>query len=129
LLGVADELHGAVVGENQFELDIGGVGLVGRNRDVAPKDAGLHDVPLGCHVHLARTLAGEIAADSDDALDFGGCVDGGVDAALFAILKGDDFLGLAEVGAARQFAKNENVEALDEFLLQRRGVGRLAKRS
>ena len=39
-----------------------------------------------------------------------------------AVLERDDLLGLAEIGAARQFAQDEDVEALDVLALERGGL-------
>ena len=45
------------------------------------------------------------------------------DRALLAVLERDELLGLAEIDAARQLADDDDVEVVDQFALQRRGVG------
>ena len=60
-----------------------------------------------------------------DSLDFVGVVDLSVDAALLAVAEIDDLFGFAEVDAARQFANDHDVEALDDFALER---GRVRER-
>ena len=49
-------------------------------------------------------------------------VDGRIDGALLAVLERDDLLGLAEVGAARQLAQDQDVEPLHELALERGGL-------
>ena len=73
--------------------------------------------------HLVASLAREIEGDAADALDLVGVVDLRVDAALLAVAEVADFLGLAEIDAAGQFADDDDVEALDHLRLQRRGAG------
>ena len=70
---------------------------------------------------MLRALAGQVEGDAGDALDLVRGVDGGVDGALLAVLERDDLLGLAEIGAARQLAQDQDIEALDVLALERRG--------
>ena len=74
-------------------------------------------------VTLLRALARQFEGDAADALDLVGVVDLRVDAALLAIAEIDNFLGFAEIDAARQFAHDHDVEPVDQFALQRGGVG------
>ena len=66
---------------------------------------------------------GEVEGDAGDPLDLVGVVDLRVDAALLAVAEVADLLRLAEIDAAGQLADDEDVEALDQLALQRRGVG------
>jgi hypothetical protein len=76
---------------------------------------------------IEQTLLPRVRAsskrDAGDALDLECVVDLRVDAALLAIAEIDDLLRLAEIDAAGQFAHDQDVEALDEFRLQRGGGG------
>jgi hypothetical protein len=63
--------------------------------------------------------AGQFEGDGGDALDLVGVVDLRVDAALLAVAEIDDFLRLAEIDAAGQFAHDQDVEAFDDVRLQR----------
>jgi hypothetical protein len=65
------------------------------------------------------TGAGQFEGDGGDALDFVGVVDLRVDAALLAVAEIDDFLGLAEIDAAGEFAHDQDVETFDDVLFQR----------
>ena len=103
--------------------DVGEFALVQRGDHLAPEHAGLHHVALVRRGHLVAALAREIEGDAADALDFEGVVDLGVDAALLAVAEIDDLLGLAEIDAAGQLAHDHDVEALDDFALERGGVG------
>ena len=104
-------------------VDVGEFALVQGGDDLAPEHAGLHHIVLLGRGHLVAALAREIEGDAADALDFVGVVDLGVDAALLAVAEIDDLLGFAEIDAAGQFAHDHDVEALDDFALERRGVG------
>jgi hypothetical protein len=79
---------------------------------------------------LVAALPREVEGDARDALDLAGRVDLRVDAALLAVVEGDDLLRLAEVNAARELAYDDDVEPLDHLALQRRrvGQGRVADR-
>ena len=70
-------------------------------------------------VARARQLEG----DAGDALDLERVVDLRVDAALLAVAEIDDLLRLAEIDAAGELAHDQDVEAFDHLLLQRRGGG------
>jgi hypothetical protein len=59
-----------------------------------------------------------------DALDLVGVVDLRIDGALLAVAEIGDFLRLAEIDAAGQLAHDQDVEALDDLALQRRGIGK-----
>jgi hypothetical protein len=63
--------------------------------------------------------ARQFEGDGGDALDLVGVVDLRVDAALLAVAEIDDFLGLAEIDAAGQFAHDQDVETFDHVLFQR----------
>ena len=67
---------------------------------------------------LVLARPGEFEGDAGDALDLVGVIDLRVDAALLAVAEVDDFLRLAEIDAAGQFAHDQDVEALDDFRLQ-----------
>ncbi len=120
--GLRIELHGAVVGQDVLELDVGRVGLVRGRHDLVPQDARPHDVALFRRVHLVAPLAREIEGDLGDALDLVRRVDLRVDRALLAVLERDDLLRLAEIDAARELAHDHDVEPFDELALQRRRI-------
>ena len=128
LLGPAHELHAERVSEHVIELHIGIFALVQSVGDFMPQDAGLHDVALFRRGDFVVALAREFKRHTADALDFVSVIDLRINAALLAIAQIDDFLRLAEVNAARQFAHDHNVEALDNLALQRRSIskGRIA---
>ena len=71
---------------------------------------------------MLRRAAGEIEGYPRDAFDFEGRVNGRVDGPLLATLERHDFLGLAEISAARQFAQDQDVQALDVLALEGRGL-------
>ncbi len=91
--------------------------------DLVPQNARLHDVALFHRRHAVLARAGQLEGDARDALDLERVVDLRVDAALLAVAEVDDLLGLAEIDAAGELAHDEDVEALDHFLLQRGGCG------
>ena len=72
---------------------------------------------------MLRALARQLEGDAADALDLVGVVDLGVDGALLAVAEIGDGLRLAEIDAAGQLAQDDDVEALDQLALERRGIG------
>ncbi|MCY1542930.1 hypothetical protein D9M68_787110 [compost metagenome] len=104
-----------------LELDVGIFRLVGLGHHLVPQDARLHDVALFHRADAVLPRARQLEGDAGDALDLVGVVDLGVDATLLAVAEIDDFLRLAEIDAAGQFAHDQDVEAFDEFGFQRRG--------
>ena len=78
---------------------------------------------LSAEVTLFCALPGELEGDAGDALDLVGVVDLRVDGALLAVAEIGDGLGLAEIDAAGQLADDDDVEALDQLALERRGIG------
>ncbi len=107
-----------------MQLDILCLALVQGRNGLVPEQARGHDIALVRRVNLVAALPCEVEGDAGDTLDLARRVEGGVDGALLAIGEGDDLLGLAEIGAAGQFAQNEDVEALDQLALQARGFGK-----
>ena len=81
LLGLAHQLHGAIVGVHVAELDVGIFGVVQLLHLLAPEHAALHDVGLLDRADLAAALARQLEGDAGDAHDLGGRVDLGIDAA------------------------------------------------
>ena len=123
LLGVLDDLHGRVVGQDVLQLDVGIVAGVQVGDHLAPEQAGIHDVGLLGRGHLVAPAAGQFEGDAGHALDLGGRIDLGVHGALAA---GGDVLdeaGRAEIDAAGQLADDHEVQALDHLALQAGGVG------
>ncbi len=92
-------------------------------RDLAPQNAGLHDIGLVDLAQAMLPLAGEFERGADDALDLGFGVDFGVDAAAGAVGHRLDAARVAEIDAAGQFAHDKQVEAGDQLALQARCVG------
>ena len=72
---------------------------------------------------MLRRLSREFEGDAADPLDLIGVVDLRVDAALLAVAEIDDLFRFAEIDAAGQFANDHEIESIDEFALQRRGIG------
>jgi hypothetical protein len=96
---------------------------VGLGDHLVPEHAGLHDVALFHRADFVAAGAGQLEGDAGDALDLVGVIDLRVDGALLAVAEIDDFLGLAEIDAAGQLAHDQDIEALDQFRLQRGGIG------
>ena len=90
---------------------------------LVPQHAGLHDVALVHRGDFVAPLARQLEADARDALDLVGVVDLGIDGALLAVAEIGDGLRLAEIDAAGEFAHDDDVEALDRFALEARGIG------
>ena len=97
--------------------------MCGVGDDLVPQHARFHDIVLLHRADLVGAGARQLEGDAGDALDLERVVDLRVDAALLAVAQIDDLLGLAEIDAAGQFADDQDVEALDDFRLQRRGGG------
>ena len=72
-----------------------------------------HDVRLFSRGHLVAALTGQFEGDVGDPLDFRGGVDLGIHGALLTVGQFGDFLGLAEIDAAGQFADDHDIEAGD----------------
>ena len=123
LLGLADQLHAAGVGELVLERDVLELALMQLRHHLVPEHAGLHDVALLHRGDLVLALARQLEGDAADALDLVGVVDLGVDGALLAVAEIGDGLRLAEIDAAGELAQDDDVEALDQLALERRGVG------
>ena len=120
LLRVAHELHGAVVGEDVGEFDVlvfGGVEF----RDLfLPEQARGHHVVLFGGGDFVAAQAREFEGDAGDAVDFVRRVNLRVDGAAFAVGNRGDAARFAEIDAAREFAHDHDVEAGDDFGLERR---------
>ena len=67
--------------------------------------------------------ARQLEGDARDALDLVCVVDLRIDGALLAVAEIGDGLRLAEINPARQLAHDQDIEALDHFALERRGIG------
>ena len=123
LAGVADKLHGGVVGQHVGEFDVRILLGPQAGHLLAPQQRRFQDIGLVDGAHPAVSLAGEFEGHATDAQDLTGRVDEGVDTAAFAAAGILDAARLPEVDAAGQFAHDHDVEARDDFGLERRGVG------
>ncbi len=109
-------MHGHGIDQGVLQRDLGEFLGVDAGHDLAPQAAGLHDIGLVDRGHLAAPLASGLEGGAGDALDLrhrifaqvGGAVGG---AGL-----------LAEIDAAGQFAEDDQIDAFDDLLLQRRTV-------
>lgn len=124
LLGLAHQLHAAGIRQHMFQLNILELGGVGFGDHLVPQNAGFHHVALFHRADAVVAGAGQFESDAGDALDLESVVDTRVDAALLAVAEIDDLLWLTEINAARRTSDDEDIEAFDQFRLQRRGCGK-----
>ena len=118
LLGIAHQLHRAIVGEHVFEGDVREFRPVHGGDDLLPQHAGFHHVVLFRRGHLVAALARQIEGDAGNSLDLAGGVELGVDGPLLAVLEGDDLLRLTEIDATGELAHDQDVEILDQLALE-----------
>ena len=90
---------------------------------LVPEHAAFHHVALFHRGDLVAALARELEGHARNALDLVGVVDLRIDGALLAVAEIGDGLRLAEINAAGELAQDHDVEAFDQFALERRGVG------
>ncbi len=118
--GIADELHGGVVDEHVLEGDVGefaGESVEG----LAPESGGFEDVGLVDGGEMASAAAGALECGAGDAFDFKDGIGLGVEGlgAVGAVAAS----AFAEIDAAREFADDEEVEAVGgEVGAERGGV-------
>ena len=96
--------------------DVGELLGMDAGHDLAPQAAGLHDVGLVDRGHLATTLLGGLEGGAGHPLN----LRHGVFAQVGGAIGGAGLL--AEIDAAGQFAEDDQIDALDDLLLQRRAV-------
>ena len=104
------------------KFDIGVFAPVQVGDDLAPEQAGLHDVGLFHAAQAVLALAGEVEGDAGDTLDLAGGVGFRVEAALLAIRQGFHAARLTEVNAAGAFTHDHDVQAANHIRLQRGGI-------
>ena len=124
LLRRADELHRGVVDVHVRELN---VGILRRHSgdDFAPQDRGVEHVGLVDRAELLAAAARGLESDARDAFDFASRIQHGVEAFVLALRIGATSARLAEVDIARQLADDHQIEAGDDFALQRRRISQL----
>ena len=118
LLGIAHQLHGAIVGQHMGELDIGKFRLCTSVTTSRHKHARHHHIGFLRRGDALAAQPRQLERDARDAVDLAGRIDLRVDGALLAVRQGGGFLGLAEINPARQFAHDQDVEARDDLRLQ-----------
>ena len=116
LLGVADELHGAVVHEHVAHLDVR-VALRDPDGHGAPQARALEHVGLVDRVHQLAAAAGDLEGVLHEPVDLGL----GVDHRVVRRVRGA--LALAEVHAAGELAHDQHVDAVDHLGLERAVAG------
>ena len=110
LLGVPNELHGAVVHQHVLELHVSVAFLtVDPGHDLAPQLRGLEHVGLVHRGHAPSPPARGVEGHPGDPLDLRCGIDQGVDAAFGPVRPGRHPLGLPEVDAAGQFPDHHQV--------------------
>ena len=117
LLGIADQLHGAVVGEHIFVGQIGAFGGVQGGHRLAPQHAGHHDIGFFHRGHAALTFTCQVEGDTADPLNLRGGVEIGVKALAGAVGQVFDTARLREINAAGQFTQDQDIETGDQFAL------------
>ena len=124
LLRRPDELHRGVVDVHVRELDIG---ILRRHSgdDFAPQDRGVEHVGLVDRAELLAAAARGLESDAGDAFDFAPRIQHRVEAFVLALRIGATSARLAEVDITCQLADDHQVEAGDDFALQRRRIGQL----
>jgi hypothetical protein len=124
LVGTAADEHGGRVDEMVVEGELRKFILEDARDDGAPEPARGEDVGLVDRVYGQRRVdgEGEVTGDTGYPLDFGdgvvASIPGGSRRGVGARQVG--LLALAKVDAADELAKNDNIGALGEFLLERR---------
>ena len=122
LPGIADQLHGAVVDQDMFQLDTGVALLffVNARHHLAPQLGDLEHIGLVDRRHFLAPLERRLKRHMGDAFDLRRRVDFGIDAALGAVGQHRHALGFAKINPAGELAHHQHIGALDHLPLERR---------
>ena len=121
LLRIANQLHGAVIDQDMFQLDAGvAFVFVDPRDDLAPQFGDLEHVGFIDRRDFLAPLERRLKRHVRDTFDLRRRVNFGINAPLGAVRKFGHALGLAEINSAGELAHDEKIRALDHFALERR---------
>src|SRR5207247_135890 len=121
-LGVAHQLHRAVIGVHERQFEIAVISIAHPLGDLAPQPPRFHDIGLVDFADTAAALSRQLAGDAYDALDLSLAVDFRVDAPAASVGQGLDPARRAEIDPAGQLAHDHQIETGDEVALEARRV-------